>query len=99
MVVLRTTPQGDPAMTKTNITTDARVLVGIDISKNRHEVLMAVPAKGRRRRMTVLNTADDYQRLIESVAACSPSYPLQQVMRAVRKDPLDSSSLDGIGRE
>lgn len=52
-------------MTKAKTTTDARVLVGIDISKNRHEVLIAVPAKTRRRRMTVLNTADDYQRLIE----------------------------------
>jgi hypothetical protein len=47
-------------------TTDARVLVGIDISKNRHEVLIAVPAKTRRRRMTVLNTA---QRLIETCGA------------------------------
>jgi hypothetical protein len=52
-------------MTKVNTTTDARVLVGIGISKNRHEMLIADPAKARRRRMTVLNTADDYQRLIE----------------------------------
>jgi hypothetical protein len=52
-------------MTKANTTTDARVLVGIDISKNRHEVLIAVPAKTRRRRLKVLNTADDDQRLIE----------------------------------
>ena len=47
MVVLRTTPQGDPAMTKANATTGARLLVGIDISKNRHEVLIAVPGKAR----------------------------------------------------
>jgi transposase len=53
------------AMAKANTTTDARLLVGIDISKNRHEVLIGVPGKARRRRMTVLNTAGDYQRLID----------------------------------
>ncbi len=52
-------------MTKANATTDARLLVGIDVSKNRHEVLIAVPGKARRRRMTVLNTAGDYQRLMD----------------------------------
>lgn len=52
-------------MAKAEHTSDARVLVGIDISKNRHEVLIAVPGKARRRRMTVLNTADDYRRLID----------------------------------
>jgi len=44
---------------------DARVLVGVDISKHRHEVLIAVPGKTRRRRMTILNTAEDYRRLID----------------------------------
>ena len=52
-------------MTKAHDTTAVRVLVGIDISKHRHEVLIAAPGKTRRRRMTVLNTAADYQRLIE----------------------------------
>jgi transposase len=52
-------------MAKVEHTSDSRVLVGIDISKNRHEVLIAVPGKARRRRMTVLNTAVDYRRLIE----------------------------------
>ena len=52
-------------MAKANPTTDARVLVGIDISKSRHEVLIAILGKIRRRRMKVLNTAADYQRLIE----------------------------------
>ncbi len=51
-------------MAKAQHTADTRILVGIDISKNRQEVLIAVPDKTRRRRMTVLNTADDYQRLI-----------------------------------
>lgn len=52
-------------MAKVEHASDARVLVGIDISKHRHEVLLAVPGKTRRRSMTVLNTADDDQRLIE----------------------------------
>lgn len=53
-------------MAKVNATTDARILVGIDISKNRHEVLIAIPGKTHRRRMTVLNVAAVYQRLIEN---------------------------------
>lgn len=51
-------------MAKANHMTDARVLVGIDISKNRHDVLIAVPGRTRRKRLTVLNTAEDYERLI-----------------------------------
>ena len=40
-------------MAKFEHTFDARVLVGIDISKHRHEVLIAIPGKTRRRRMTI----------------------------------------------
>ena len=54
-------------MAMAQYTTDARVLVGIDISKNRHEVLIAVPGKTRPRRMTVLNIADDFHRLIATL--------------------------------
>ena len=54
-------------MAKVEHTSDARVLVGIDISKHRHEVLIAAPRKTRRRRMTVLNTAEDYRRLIAAL--------------------------------
>lgn len=36
-------------MAKVEHTSDARVLVGIDISKHRHEILIAVPGKMRRR--------------------------------------------------
>jgi len=43
-------------MAKFEHTSDARVLVGIDISKHRHEVLIAVPGKARRRRMTITNS-------------------------------------------
>ena len=38
-------------MTKITITQDTPVLVAIDISKSRHEVLIAVPDKKRRRRL------------------------------------------------
>ena len=44
-------------MTKIEHTEDARVLVGIDISKHRHEVLIATPGKQRRRKLTITNTA------------------------------------------
>ena len=54
-------------MAKVEYTSDARVLVGIDISKHRHEVLIGVPGKSRRRRMTVLNTAEDYGRLVAAL--------------------------------
>ena len=41
------------------------VLIGIDISKSRHKMLIAVPGKLRRGKMTVPNTAADYQRVID----------------------------------
>ena len=45
------------------------LLVAIDISKHRHEVLIGVPGKKRRRRMTILNTLDDFQRLVTALAS------------------------------
>jgi len=51
-------------MTKIEHTSDAPVLVGIDISKHRHEVLIAIPGKTRRRRLTITNTLEDFQRLV-----------------------------------
>ena len=42
--------------------------MAIDIAKARHEVLIAVPGKKRRRRLTVLNQMEDFQRLITSLA-------------------------------
>ena len=47
-------------MTKIEHTSDTRVLVGIDISKHRHEVLISVPGKTRRRPMTITNSTDDF---------------------------------------
>ena len=51
-------------MTKNTIAQAEPVLVAIDIAKTRHEVLIAVPGKRRRRRLTVLNQLDDFNRLI-----------------------------------
>lgn len=40
------------------------VLVAIDISKSRHEVLIEAPDQKRHRRLTVLNTRDEFERLV-----------------------------------
>ncbi len=45
------------------------VLVAIDMSKHRQEVLIARPEGGRRRRMTVMATKIDYDRLADELAA------------------------------
>lgn len=51
-------------MTDTTIAQAEPVLVAIDIAKARHEVLISVTGKKRRRRLTVLNQLDDFNRLI-----------------------------------
>ena len=51
-------------MTVIAITQNTPVLMAIDIAKARHEVLIAVPGKKRRRRLTVLNELADFTRLI-----------------------------------
>ena len=43
---------------------DGVVLVAIDIAKTRNEVLIEVPGMKRRRRLTVLNTREEHDRLI-----------------------------------
>ncbi|WP_289009120.1 IS110 family transposase [uncultured Marinobacter sp.] len=48
--------------------TVSTLLVAIDISKHRHEVLIGVPGKKRRRRMTITNTLDDFQRLVAALS-------------------------------
>lgn len=45
------------------------ILVAIDISKHRHEVLIEVPGRTRRRRLTVLNTRPEHDRLVAVLAA------------------------------
>jgi transposase len=56
-------------MTKDNPTLAPATLVAIDIAKYRHEVLIEVPGRARRRRLTVLSNKADYDRLIEALAA------------------------------
>jgi transposase len=51
-------------MTEIEHAPGARVLVGIDISKHRHEVLIAAPGKQRRRRVTLTNAKADFDRLV-----------------------------------
>ncbi len=51
-------------MTNLSIPSSENVLAAIDISKDRHEVLIEVPGKKRRRRLTVLNRLDEFKRLI-----------------------------------
>lgn len=55
-------------MTRKDCTSSEPVLAAIDISKHRHEVLIETPGRKRRRRLTVLNTLDDFNRLIEALA-------------------------------
>lgn len=47
----------------------ATLLVAIDISKHRHEVLIHIPGKKHRRRLTVMNTLEDSQRLAANLAS------------------------------
>ena len=55
-------------MTKHQPTPSDTAHVAIDIAKHRNEVLIEVPGRGRRRRLTVLNTrADHHDRLLETL--------------------------------
>jgi transposase len=58
-------------MTKRRPTPAPATLVAIDISKYRHEVLIEAPGHARRRRLTVLSSKADHDRLIETLAAYS----------------------------
>jgi len=51
-------------MTAIHSTTPDTVLVAIDIAKHRHEVLIAIPGKKRRKRMTILSNKTDHERLV-----------------------------------
>jgi len=54
-------------MTEIIIARDAPVLVAIDVAKARHEVLIAISDKKRRRRLTILNGLADFNRLIATL--------------------------------
>jgi transposase len=55
-------------MTFDQPTAPTPVLVAIDIAKHRHEVLIEEPGRRRRRRISIRNTADDHDRLVETLA-------------------------------
>jgi transposase len=52
-------------MTKLQLTPTQGILVAIDIGKTRNDVLIEIPGHTRRRRLTVLNTRAEYDRLID----------------------------------
>ncbi len=56
-------------MTKRLFTPTDSVLVAIDMSKHRQEVLIERPEGGRRRRLILMATKPDYDRLAEDLAA------------------------------
>ena len=63
-------------MTKLTSTPAGAVLVAIDMSKSRQEVLIERPEGGRRRRMTVMATRQDYDGLpSSSLPSVVPSSP------------------------
>src|SRR6056297_2117939 len=45
------------------------LLVAIDISKHRHEVLIGIPGKTRRHRLTITNKLEDFRRLAATLSA------------------------------
>ena len=51
-------------MTRPQLTPPTGVLVAIDVAKARNEILIEVPGSGRRRRLSVLNTRAEHDRLI-----------------------------------
>ena len=75
MVLLNHTAEGAQHAMAVNHSTAATVLVAIDISKHRHEVLIEIPGKKRRCRMTIMNTLEDFQRL--SAALISYDLPVR----------------------
>ncbi|MEM6943357.1 MAG: hypothetical protein AAF565_06355 [Pseudomonadota bacterium] len=48
---------------------DRAVLVAIDVAKHRNEVLIEMPGRARRRRLTVLNTRAEHDRFVETLSA------------------------------
>lgn len=55
-------------MTDTQRKDIAPILVAIDIAKVRNEILIEVPGRKRRQRMSILNARDDHDRLIGALA-------------------------------
>ncbi|MCI1141163.1 hypothetical protein MOP88_00485 [Sphingomonas sp. WKB10] len=72
-------------MTKLTSTPAGAVLVAIDMSKNRQEVLIERPEGGRRRRMTVMATKEDYDGFVEQLAAIGRPIIVGTVRNFVRE--------------
>ena len=73
-VKLSTQPFGDgPTMTKRSSTPADAVLVASDMSKHRQEVLIERLEGGRRRRMTIMATKADYDRLADELSSIGRS--------------------------
>ena len=58
-------------MTNREFTPHDAVLVAIDVSKLRNDVLIEVPGKTRRRRLTVLNSRSEHDRFVELLSELS----------------------------
>lgn len=56
-------------MTLTQTIPEGAVLVAIDVAKHRNEILIEEPGRTRRRRLTVLNTRLDHDRVVETLGA------------------------------
>jgi hypothetical protein len=64
---MQPSPGRPPAMTMHEPTPADVALVAIDIAKARNEVLIEVSGQRRRRRLTVLNTRADHDRLVAAL--------------------------------
>lgn len=51
-------------MTTRQLTPTTGILVAIDVAKARNEILIESPGHARRRRLTVLNTRAEHDRLV-----------------------------------
>lgn len=67
-------------MTFSHSTRDEVVRVAIDISKQRHDILIAIPGKKRRQRMTIRNNKEDFERL--GARLLSFDFPVQVAFEA-----------------
>lgn len=56
-------------LTGASTPTDLALLAASDIPKHRYEVLIGIPGRKRRRRLTITNTLDDFQRLATALAS------------------------------
>lgn len=75
VVLLNHTAEGAQHAVTANHSTTLTLLVAIDISKHRHEVLIGIPGKKRGCRLTITNTLEDFHRL--STALASYDLPVQ----------------------